>query len=347
MEKELRGGSFAYADYQTVVVKVEVDGVEGWGEAMSRSDPRVNALLVEFLSKGLIGTAHEDVASAWGSVWRQLRVRGYTRGPTVEALSGIEMALNDARGKLEGKPVSLLYSPKPSEEVRVFAGSLFESRGPLEAQAKEASAKGMLGAKVKVGFGVKKDVDILTRVRKAWPDGVLVADANGAYELVEAKKACDAFGGLGLSWFEEPVLSDDWNGYRGLQGSPIRIGAGEAWFVADFDWALGSGLVGVVEPSVSRCGGVGVEAEVARRAAAMKLGFSPMTGMNSGLSLAASLQIAAAFPTEAVEFNPFENPLQTELVRGLPVSKGGKARVSTKPGLGVEVDFRYVKQHLV
>lgn len=347
MKEELRGGSFEYSDYQTVLVKAVCDGVEGWGEAMSRSDPRVNSLLVEFLSRSLVGKAVDSVPEAWGMLWRQLRVRGHTRGSAVEALSGIEMALFDCQGKLERRSLARLLTDHPADRTVAIAGSLFASRGQIESQAEEAEARGLRGAKVKVGFGVEEDLAVLRRVRKAWPDGVLVADANGAYDSAVARKACAAFEEVGLSWFEEPVLSDDLEGYAALGGSPVRLGAGESWFVHDFDLPIEERLVGVLEPSVSRCGGVGVAVEVGRKAAERGLGFSPMTGMNSGVSLAASIQLAAACPSEGVEFNPFTNPLQTELVHGLPQPKEGRVGVSTKPGLGIEVDLQYAKKHLV
>ena len=345
--EELRGGTFSYSHFQTVLVRAVCDGIEGWGEAMTRFEPAATTSMVKYLARALIGREHPEVFSAWSQVWRELRIRGHTRGIAVEALSGIEIAMYDARGKLEGRPVNRLFSESPSEEVPVFAGSIFGSRGPLDAQVETARSGGLKGAKVKVGFGVEKDRELLATVRKAWPDGMLVADANGAYDGRTAAKACEAFEGLGLSWFEEPVLSDDWVGYAMLRGSKVRIGAGESWFVGDFDKPIEEGLVGVLEPSVSRCGGIGVEADVARRANSAKVGFSPMTGMNSAISLAASLHLASAFPSLGVEFNPFPNPLQSQLAEGLGGPRNGLMRVPRGPGLGVNVDMDFIRAHSV
>jgi L-alanine-DL-glutamate epimerase-like enolase superfamily enzyme len=345
MKEDLRGGAFAYGDYQTVLVRAVCDGVEGWGEAMSRFDPDVNALMVRYLAAGLLGKEYPDVGSAWEQVWKQLRVRGHTRGSGVEALSGIEIAIQDARGKAMGRPLGKLLSDDPRTDVRAFAGSLFESRGSIGKQVEEAVARGLVGAKVKVGFGPRRDLELLTEVRKAWPEGMLVADANGAYDGAKAAEACRAFEGLGLAWFEEPVPSDDWDGYASLRGLGVRVGGGESWFAGDFHRPIAEGLVDVLEPSISRCGGVGVEFGVAKEAEVKRLGFSPMTGMNSGISLAASLHVASASSTEGVEFNPFPNPLQTEMVEGLADPKGGAIRVPTGPGLGVDVDMRFVRKH--
>jgi L-alanine-DL-glutamate epimerase-like enolase superfamily enzyme len=344
-EEKLRGGTFSYSHYQTVLVKAVCDGIEGWGEAMTRFEPAATEAMVKSLGVTVKGSDLGEVGDFWDTMWKQLRIRGHTRGVGVEALSGIEMALYDCYGKLEGKQVGALFAKSPASRVDVFAGSLFKSRGRILPQVETARENGLLGAKVKIGFGVEKDSQTLREVRKAWPEGLIVADANGAYDGKTAVKACHAFGGFGLAWFEEPVLSDDLEGYAMLKDRGVRIGAGESWFVNDFEKPMQEGLVQVIEPSVSRCGGIGVEMEVARNASELGLGFSPMTGMNSALSIAASLQVASAFPSIAVELNPFPNPLQTELVDDLPQPSNGSVRVPTRPGLGVEVDERFVKAH--
>lgn len=341
--EDLRGGTFSYSHLQTVLVKVSVDGVDGWGEAMTRSDPKATALLVGHLGGQLTGREILAVKQAWEGLWKGLRVRGHTRGVDVEALSGIEIALHDAVGKLGSVPLWKMLGGEGGREVPAFAGSLFSSRGPLEEQVGLAKGKGLLGAKVKVGFGVEEDARVLQKVRSLWPDGMIVADANGAYDAAGARKACTAFSPFDLAWFEEPVLSDDLAGYASLKGSKVKIGAGESWFAGDFETPIAEGLVDVVEPSVSRCGGILVEYEAAKRAKARGIAFSPMNGMNSAVSLAASVHLASAVGSVGVEFNPFPNPIQTELAEGLQDPRGGRIGVPTGPGLGIEVDERFVR----
>ena len=343
--ENLRGGSFAYTHHQAVLVRVSVDGVEGWGEAMTRFDPDATALLVRYLAKGMLGMEFEEVRQPWDVSWRELRIRGHTRGTDVEALSGIEIALYDAVGQLTRKPLGSLFSSHPAKMVPVFAGSLFSSRGPLGNQVEEARSMGLAGAKVKIGFGAREDRRTLETVRRMWPDGMLVGDANGAYDARGAARASEAFKDLGLAWFEEPVPSDDIEGYARLKGSPVKIGAGESWFVGDFRLPIEQKLVGVVEPSVSRCGGIGVEIDVAREAAKSDISFSPMVGMNSVVSLAASVHAASVCPSVGVEYNPFPNPLQTELGEGLGKPSKGTMEVPRKPGLGITIDSRFVKAH--
>jgi L-alanine-DL-glutamate epimerase-like enolase superfamily enzyme len=345
VEEALRGGTFSYSHYQTVIVRTVVDGVEGWGEAMTRFDPDATAVLVRYLGRSLLGRSYDDVRGAWNQVWKELRIRGHTRGVDVEALSGIEIALHDCLGKLRKVPLSKLYSEEPARDVPAFAGSLFASRGPLEDQVQAAKDAGLAGAKIKIGFGIEEDRRTLSKVRGAWEGGILVADANGAYDSGGAAKACEAFADLDLAWFEEPVLADNVEGYISLMGSKVKIGAGESWFVGDFDWPIIRKFVDVLEPSVSRCGGVGVMMDVAKRAEEKGIGFSPMTGMNSAVSLAASLHAGAARRSVGVEYNPFANPLQTELASGLERPRDGRMRVPSGHGLGIAIDVNFVKTH--
>jgi D-galactarolactone cycloisomerase len=346
VEETLKGGTFAYTHYQTVLVRVVADGEEGWGEAMTRFDNEATALMVKYFGRAMTGQKFKGVGEVWAKSWHELRVRGHTRGIGVEAISGIEIALHDSLGHLLRRPLNTLLSRSTVPRVPVFAGSLFASRGPLERQVEEAKSRGLAGAKVKIGLGAREDALTLGRVRSAWPEGMIVADANGAYDAPGALKACRAFSDLNLAWFEEPVLSDDFEGYRALKRSRVKIGAGESWFAGDFGTPIEERLVGVIEPSVSRCGGVGVLVDVATRAAARDIEFSPMTGMNSAVSLAASVHVASARPSVGVEYNPFPNPLQTELATGLGSPKGGSLDVPRGYGLGITVDFRFVKDHL-
>ena len=345
-EEKLKGGTFSYEYYQSVVIRAVCDGVEGWGEAMTRFSPRATSLLVDYIGAKLKGRKFESPLEAWKEVWRELRIRGHTRGTDVEALSGIEIALYDCLGRMKKMRLCEMLSGSAAKTVPAFAGSLFVSRGKTERQVEVARASGLVGAKVKIGFGAEKDRKIISEVRAKWPEAMLVADANGAYGVREAERACAMFKDLDLAWFEEPLLSDDWAGYVRLgKQKSVRIGAGESWFAGDLAAALEAGLVDVVEPSVSRCGGVGVEFQTGKLAAKRKVRFAPMTGMNSAISLAASLHIAAAVPTVGVEYNPFRNPLQEDLATGIPEPSDGSIAPPGGYGLGVEVDRDFVRKN--
>lgn len=263
-------------------------------------------------------------------------------------MSGIEIAVQDAHARLMGSPVSDLLGRSRVSEVPAYAGSLFTSRGLLKSQVEVVKSLGLMGAKVKVGFGAEKDFASLSEVRRSWEECELIADANGAYESDEALKVARKVKELDLAWFEEPVPPDDLDGYRKIsREAPLPLGAGETWFVSDFAEPIEERLIDVVEPSVSRCGGMGVARRVSQDAAGRGIRFSPMLGMNSAISLAASLHLAsAAINLAGVEYDPFGNPLLNELSPGFPRLKGGKLQVPKGNGLGLEVDMSFVKEAL-
>ncbi len=346
--ERLIAGSFEYPDYQAVLVRVVCDGESGWGEAMTRTGPRATALLVEkYLGPLISGREFESPDEAWQTIWRQLRVRGHTRGVEVEGLSGIEIAIRDAHARLKGSSVSSLLSPGGPSRVPALAGPLFSSRGPLDDQVQFVKSLGLTGAKVKVGFGAERDFASLNEVRRSWEECKLVGDANGAYEVEEATKVARKVKGLDLAWFEEPVPPDDLEGYRRISREGlVPVGGGESWFPTDFSVPIEEKLVAVVEPSVSRCGGIGVAWKVSEEAARHRVAFSPMVGMNSAVSLAASLQVAAAASNlSGVEYDPFGNPLVSELSPGFPELKEGELVLPRGDGLGLEIDVGFLRRH--
>jgi len=349
-KERLLAASFTYPDYQAVLVRVTCDGESGWGEAMTRSGPKATALLVEkYLGPMIAGKEFDTPDKVWHAIWRELRVRGHTRGVEVEGLSGIEIAVQDAYARLRGTPVSNLLGRNRASEVPAYGGSLFTSRGPLKSQVEVVRSLGLMGAKVKIGFGAENDFASLSEVRRSWDDSELIADANGAYESDEALKVARKIKGLDLAWFEEPVPPDDLDGYRKISrdDDTLPLGAGETWFVSDFSQPIEEKLIDVVEPSVSRCGGMGVAWRVSRDAARRGIRFSPMLGMNSAVSLAASLQLAAAAKNlVGVEYDPFGNPLLNELSPGFPQLRAGKIQVPNGNGLGLEVDMTFVKKNI-
>jgi L-alanine-DL-glutamate epimerase-like enolase superfamily enzyme len=344
----LVAGPFTYTQYQTVIVKVTSGREYGLGEAMTRHTPEATALLLkDYFPRLLAGRDFERPEDAWKLVWQDLRTRGHTRGILVEALSAVDIALWDLYGKNVGKSIARLLSRQPARSVPVYAGSVFSSRGEISRQLEKVGSLGVDAVKVKIGFGVDKDITMLKKIRRSWGDFRTIADANGVYDKEHALRLAKGVGKLGLAWLEEPVASDDLEGYRSLAHNRlVRLGAGETWFASDFDTPVSEKLVDVIEPSVSRCGGIGTEWRVAGMAAGRGLKFAPMVGVNSAVSLAASLQVAAAAKNlYAVEFDPFDNPLVEGLAPEFPRVTNGRLPIPQEPGLGIDVDLAFLKKY--
>src|SRR5207247_1481604 len=235
-KETLVAASLTYPDYQTALVRVTCDGEPGWGEAMTRSGPKITALLVEeYLGPIIAGKEFDSPDNVWHAIWKELRLRGHTRGVEVEGLRGIEIAVQDAYARLRRSPAADLLGRIRASEVPAYAGSLFTSRGSLKSQVEVVKSLELMGAKVKVGFGAEKDFASLSEVRRSWEECELIADANGAYESDEALRVAAKIKELDLTWFEEPVPPDDLVGYRKISREALLpVGAGETWFVSDF-----------------------------------------------------------------------------------------------------------------
>lgn len=350
IRSRLTAGTFAYSYYQTVVVRVSSAGEYGWGEAMTRHSPEATAVLIkDFFRRQLSGREFDRPQEAWSYLWQELRARGHTRGILVEALSALDIALWDIYAKTKKKTIAGLLSAQAASKIPLYAGSVFSSRGAIPTQLETVRSFGIKVVKVKVGFGIEKDVALLKYVRALWDDLPIVADVNGAYDRKQALKLSEQCEKYDLAWLEEPVPADDLEGYRFLaRRQSVPIGAGETWFVLDFEKPISEKIVEFVEPSVSRCGGIGIEREVAKQAAKRGLRFAPMVGLNSAVSFAASLQVAAASKNLfAVEFDPFGNPLLSELATNFPEIRDGFASLTTAPGLGIEPDLGFLERHAV
>lgn len=344
-KERLTAGTFSYEGYVTVLIRAICDGEEGWGEAMTRTSPTVTSMAVkEILAPDIIGCEVEHPSELWGKIWRKLRARGHTRGIEVEALSGIDIALWDAYCKMKKVSLGEELSKHPSDAIQAYAGSVFPSRGDIMSQVKRVQDHGLSGVKIKIGFGLENDTRLVRQVRKYFPSGMVIIDANGAYSADEAIALGEMLEGLQITWFEEPVLSDDIEGYRKIKGKmKMKIAAGETWFGSDFDLPIREGLVQIVEPCVSRCGGITLFKDISKKVEYYGLKMAPMVGLNSAITLAASLHLACASRSSiAIEFDPFGNPLVNELCHNFPVLKDGKIIRPKKYGLGVEIDESFL-----
>lgn len=339
--EELKASTFTYKDYAAVIVKVESDGLSGFGEAMSRCDPIILAELCKYLSKDIIGKNPNPIR-LFNSILSGLAVRGHTRGLEVEALSGIEIAMWDLVGKLRRKSVCELLGKKRRKEFKVVSGSVDKIN--YEERIKRLKSLSIDLFKLKIGFGLKNDIELLNKVVKVSGSMRIVADSNCAYNLKDAITFSKLASKLPIEWFEEPILPEDIVGYRELKRrSKLKIGAGESWFLSDLKLGINNKLVDVLEPSVSRCGGIKVLFDSATACSKKGIDFCPMNGSNSSISLAASLNICSATNFGMVELDPFDNPLYG-ITPGFPNIKQGKVDLPKGYGLGVDVDEKYMRK---
>ena len=231
-----------------ILVEIECDdGTVGWGECLGPARP--NAAIVATYANWLIGENPLETEKIWAKLYNALRDQGQ-RGLTVTALSGIDIALWDIKGKRFGVPVSILLGGRFRESVKAYATGSFKRDGVdrVEDNATDVARywkEGFHATKIKIGFGVEEDLRVVRAAREAvGPDMRIMVDANHGYDAVEAIRFGQAAAELNLDWFEEPVVPEQLAAYREVRArQPIPVAGGETWHSR---W-------GMKEPVETRC----------------------------------------------------------------------------------------------
>lgn len=327
------------------------DGTIGWGECLGPANP--NAAVVEAYAASLVGRDPLETERIWIELYNLLRDQGQ-RGLTVTALSGIDIALWDIKGKHFGAPVSTLLGGRFRESVKAYATGGFRKVGTdrVADLAEETGAyakEGFHAVKIKIGFGVEDDLKVIAAVREAiGPETRFMIDANHGYDVVEAVELGKRAVRHGIDWFEEPVLPEQLDAYCAVRaGQPIPVAGGETWHgrygMRD---PLARRAVDILQPDICGTGGFSEMRRVADMAAMAGVRLVPHV-WGTGVALAASLQFMAALapnpprpdPVEPIlEFDRTTNPFRQAVLTSPIEHVGGVVAIPDGPGLGVEID---------
>jgi len=340
---------------EILVVEVETEsGVVGIGEGLARRGARGYAAMVDdVLTPRLLGHDARDRRR----LWRAMRgaLTGRPGGQLVEAISALDIAFWDIAGKLAGEPVHRLLGGIGRRSVRAYASSInWLDDATVEAEVASAVAQGFREIKVKLGKPLKDAVARAALVRRLAPDLLLGVDANWAYDVDEAMFIGRALSDLGYDFFEEPIVPQDRAGYRRLsQHLPIRLAAGESDYVAaEALISLEDRSIGMIQPDVTRSGGITETWRITELAAAHHVAYAPHVGWSGAICVAASLHLAAAAETfRTFECMVYDNPLRDDLCVPRVGSAGqlvdGELPVPQGPGLGIELDRAVLDAHRI
>lgn len=350
---------FEYRSRQICMVKVVAeDGSYGWGEGYGPAT--VVKAGVEFLSPLVLGEDPLQVEAVWQKM--HLRALDYARrGVLVAAISAIDIALWDLRGKLLGQPVSVLLGGRRRERVKVYATGMYfvhsdDLIGKLVDEARLYAAQGFRALKMKVGLGVATDVKHVRAVRQAiGEDMQLMVDANHAYSLSEALSFARQIEELDIGFFEEPVSPEDYEGYRELrQRASIPIAGGECeYLLAGFRHLLSNRCVDIAQPDICGAGGLTETKRIAALAAAFQTNVLPHS-WGTGIAFAAGLHLVSTLdvvpgrlrmPEAMLEMDRSESALRENLTQPKFTLEDGRVAVPTAPGLGVDVDPAYLERY--
>lgn len=278
-------------------------------------------------------------------------------GSITHAISGVDIALWDLLGQATGQPVGRLLGGRYRERVQPYASLLMDEPAKLRDHLLAVKAQGFRAFKIGWGpFGRRNaatDRAIVRAAREAvGADSRLMVDAGGsdAFWPNGYKWALNTAAMLAeydVHWFEEALVPDALEDYARLrEHSPVPIAGGEVLTRRQsFQPWLEARAFDIVQPDVTKCGGISEERRIAWMAQEHGVRFIPH-GWNTAVGLAADLQLASAFPdTDLVEYltgSPFIDKITAG---GWHLDSDGMLAIPTKPGLGLTLDRDAVKKY--
>lgn len=345
------------------VVFVHTDeGITGIGEA--ESSPHVMKAIVEAprshsvmtgLRDVLIGENPLDIERLWRKMYQATIYFG-RRGAVVHAISGVDIALWDIKGKVLNAPVCALLGGSPDARIPAYASALFgkdgKETGEKAARFREAGFTAFKFGWKDFGRHEKTDRAHVQSIRDAvGPDAPIMIDAAWAYDSggpewdhTTALRRAHIFAEYDIYWLEEPLHPDDYDGYRELcDRSPVRIAAGEEMSTLyDFRELIERCHIDVVQPDVARVGGITEAMRIAHFAHAHRRPTVPHH-YSSGILGAASIHVNASIPNFLFQETPAPgegSALNTDLVTPkVELDTAGCIVVPKGPGLGIELDM--------
>ncbi|NVL91862.1 MAG: mandelate racemase/muconate lactonizing enzyme family protein [Desulfobacterales bacterium] len=349
---------------QTALCVVSTDdGIQGLGEAFYYATPA--KIVAHLISDGyaplLIGRDPLDNAVIWDFLYNWTRDQGM-KGLPISALSAIDIALWDIKGKALGLPVYKLLGGAYRNKAHVYATGLYQPQNvpsiedALVEEALGYKEDGFFAMKLKVGYGIETDMRYVKAVREAiGNDIVLMVDANHAYNAVEAIRLAKEMEKYDVYWLEEPVPPEDIEGYIEVkQKSNILIAGGEDEFTRyGFRELIARRAVDILQPDLCAAGGFTEMMNIVAMASAWNVPLAPhVWGTNVGL--AASLQLFAVlphFPERRYPADPFfeydrsPHPLREGVTEERFEMSDGYLDIPQRPGLGVSLDMDFVRKH--
>src|SRR3954447_23734484 len=254
-------GTMQWTSTTAVVVQARAGGCTGlgWTYAAGAAADVVRALLADVVR----GRDALDVPAAWSAMQKQLRNVGRP-GIGSCALSAVDVALWDLAARLLDVPLVRLLG-RVRDEVPVYGSGGFTSYDDATLRRQLSGwveGEGIPRVKIKVGesWGTAEDRDLARAQiarRTVGESAELFVDANGGYSVGQAVRMGRCYDELGVTWFEEPVSSDDLAGLRAVRGAvSADVAAGEyAWSLADAQRLVGAGAVDCLQADATRCGG--------------------------------------------------------------------------------------------
>ena len=359
-------------DWQLLVRVATDEGLEGWADVETLATAAVaviagsgmGTLGFHTLSSLLVGEDPLDVERLWDKLYVGSAYYG-RRGIAMQCMSAIDNCLWSIRAQAAGMSLAQLLGGRRRDRVTAYASTLFRATPDgMSAAAQGYVDKGFRA--VKFGWGVfgedpGRDRELVAAARETLgPDRDLLVDP-GWYPIGwsrpgpmrsrrEAIAMCRWLGDHAVGWVEDFIHPERFDEYAAVRAaSPVPIAAGEQLATAwEFERFISEGCVDVIQPDLSRCGGLSVAVRVARMAERANIEFVPHSWLTHLLT-GYSLQLIAALPrARFVEFNVSQSRLTSGIATApFALDSDGMIAIPDTVGTGVDVDRDFIAAHRV
>jgi L-rhamnonate dehydratase len=329
-----------------LVVEIECDdGTVGIGNA-ALAPHATKTTIDTYLKPLLIGADPLDSEYLWQSMYRRTLPFG-RKGIGMTAISAVDLAIWDAKGKILGQPVFRLLGGRTKPKIPVYASRLYsQPLDTLYAEAKAYADEGFSAVKLRFGWGpkdgiagIRRNIALVKTAREAvGPDVDLMADCYMGWTLEYAKRMLRALEPYDLRWVEEPLIADDLAGYAELRAlGHVAISGGEhEYTLHGFRQALDVKAFDIAQFDVNRVGGITAAKKVADLCEAYDIAVIPHAGQMHNYHVTMSsyaAPIAEYFPKVPVEVG---NELFWYVFEGEPIAERGFIDLAEdRPGFGL------------
>ena len=354
MSSDIRVTDVAAATYVIPTDAPEADGTLSWGETamvVARAEgggqtgigwtyasPAAQSVITGLLAGLIVGRSALDIARSNEAMCRAVRNIG-REGIAATAISAVDIALWDLKARILGRPLTGLIG-MARDAVPVYGSGGFTSYDDDQTRRQLAGwVEDLRIPRVKIKIGEawgtdeRRDLHRVELARSVIGDAELYVDANGGYGTAQAVRIAGRMADFDVTWFEEPVSSQDTSGLAAIRRQVVPdVAAGEySWTLADSARLIVASAVDCLQLDVTRCGGVTGFLQGASLAAASNLQVSGHCAPNLHAS------VAACVPNlRHVEYFHDHQRIERELFDGALDPDGGQLRPDpSSPGLGL------------
>ena len=309
------------------------------------------------LKEAIVGADPSDVEGLWERMYDLTSYYG-RRGAVIHAISAVDIALWDLRGKVQNKSVGALLGTRQRDRVLAY-GTVYplgETTDEVRSNIDRGLKLGLKAIKIVADPFWRDDIDKTASLIRAardhvGPDIRLMVDAATAWaKAEEGLPLMPIFKEHDFFWVEAPLPIDDLDGHARFQGFGVPIGGGDLGLTTHYEYeaAFERGKIDIAQPDVTMAGGITELRRIAELA--RRLGKRVVThGYKSNITIAANLAfLSRHWMDEPCEYSTSQSPLRWHLTReSFPIGPDGRIAVPEAPGLGVSLDPETIAKYRV